>query len=151
MNQKETELSYRRAALANASSVGLVINMYDLLVEDLRQAINALEREDIEARSTALKHAYLVLQQLQGSLNWEKGGDAARRLSDFYTVLRGRIWEAHVKSSQEILAEQIRLLLDVRQSWAQVDPAHSPAAAAGSSQPPRTGADDEKASAGWTA
>jgi flagellar secretion chaperone FliS len=152
MNRKDTELSYRRAAIANASSVGLVINMYDLLVEDLRQAANALEGKDIAARSTALKHAFLVLQQLQGSLNWEKGGDAARHLSDFYAVLRGRIWEAHVKRSQEILDEQIRLLLDVRQSWAQVDPANTPAAATHRpDQLARTLADDEKTAGGWTA
>jgi flagellar secretion chaperone FliS len=155
MNPRQTEFSYRRAAVENASSVGLVVILYDLLVEDLRRAVNALERGDIEARSTSLKHALLVLQQLQGSLNLEQGGEAARNLSSFYTVLRGRVWEAHVKRSPEILREQISLLLDVRQAWAQVDPASSLAAAAGSTGPSdqqaRIGTDEEKTTAGWTA
>jgi flagellar secretion chaperone FliS len=153
MNPRQAELSYRRAVVADASSVGLVITLYDLLVNDLTQALNALERGDIEARSTALKHAFLVLQQLQGSLNWEKGGEAARNLSQFYSFLRGRIWEAHVKKNREILREPIQLLLDVRQTWAQVDPANSKTAAIHpSDQPVRTPADDEKAAAGgWTA
>jgi len=153
MNRKETELGYRRAAVANASSVGLVITMYDVLVNDLTQAVSALEKGDIEGRSTAVKHAFLVLQQLQGSLNWEKGGEAAKNLSRFYSFLRGRIWEAHVKKDHEILREPIKLLLDVRQAWARVDPANSQAAATGrSDQPVPAPADDEKTGAGgWTA
>ena len=151
MNSKQTELSYRRAAVANASSVGLVITMYDLLVQDLTQAVNALEKGDIEARSAAIKHAFLVLQQLQGSLNWEKGGEAAKNLSRFYSFLRGRIWEAHVKKDPHALSEPINLLLDVRQAWAQVDPANSQAAATRSADRPATPADDEKTAGGWTA
>jgi flagellar secretion chaperone FliS len=129
MNPRQTEVSYRRVAVANASSVGLVIILYDLMIEDLRQAIQALERGDIEARSKALKHAFLVLQQLQGSLNWEKGGDAAKHLSTFYAGLRARIWQAHVRQSADLLREQIPLLLDVRKAWEQVDPQRAPAEA----------------------
>jgi flagellar secretion chaperone FliS len=152
MKPDQTELSYRRAAIANASSVGLVITMYDLLIQDLTQAVNALEKGEIEARSAAIKHAFLVLQQLQGSLNWEKGGEAAKNLSRFYSFLRGEIWEAHVKKDQQILREPIKLLLDVRQAWAQVDPADSRAAATRLADPPvRTSPDDEKIAGGWTA
>ncbi len=156
MNPRQTELSYRRVAVANASSVGLVIILYDLLVEDLGQAIHALERRDIEARTKALRHAFLVLQQLQGSLNWEKGGDAAKHLAKFYAVLRARIWEAHVKQSSALLREQIPLLLDVRQAWAQVDPERvpaeaTPARAGRSDAQARAGGDDETPTADWTA
>ena len=153
MNPRQTELSYRRAVVAEASSVGLVITMYDLLVNDLTQAMNALQKGDIEARSTAIKHAFLVLQQLQGSLDREKGGEAAKNLSQFYGFLRGRIWEAHVKKDHQGLSEPIQLLLEVRQAWAQVDPANSPAAPIGpSDQPVVTRTDDEKAATGdWTA
>jgi flagellar secretion chaperone FliS len=156
MNPRQTEWSYRRVAVANASSAGLLVVLYDLLVEDLRQALVALERRDIEARSKALKHAFLVLQQLQGSLNWEKGGEAAKHLSKFYAVLRARIWEAHVKQNSEILRQQIPLLLDVRQAWVEVDPARVSAGAVatpGSESDGRRpiGAEDETTSDGWTA
>jgi flagellar protein FliS len=161
MNRRETELSYRRAAVQNASSVGLVIILYDLLVEDLRKAIAAIERRDVEGRSAALKHGFSVLQQLQGSLDMKKGGVAAKNLARFYAVMRCRILEAHVKISSEILNEQIALLLDVRGAWQQVDPANAapanaaPAAAAGvlatPAQTTRAGSDGEEPKSGWTA
>jgi flagellin-specific chaperone FliS len=36
----------------------------------------------------ALNHALIVLGELQGVLDYERGGQVARNLSDFYTVGR---------------------------------------------------------------
>jgi len=156
MNFRHTELSYRRAAVQNASSVGLIIILYDLLIQDLRQAMDAIGKRDIEARSAAVKHAFLVLQQLEGSLDRENGGEAAEHLSKFYAVMRASILQAHIKVSSEILSEQVALLLDVRQAWQQVDPA-GPATAANAvpvaASAPQTaaGAEGETGAASWTA
>jgi flagellar protein FliS len=154
MNPKQTELSYRRAAVQDASSVGLIIILYDLLMQDLRQAMDAIDKNDIEARAAAIKHAFLVLQQLEGSLDYEKGGEAAKNLSSFYSVMRARIFQAHLKVSSETLNEQVGLLLDVRRAWQQVDPANpAPAATAASATPPRQQitSEGETMSASWTA
>jgi flagellar protein FliS len=130
MNPKETELSYRRAAVQNANSVGLTIILYDLLIDDVRQAMSAIEKRDIEARSKAIKHGFLVLQQLEGSLDKENGGEAAKYLATFYATVRCRIFEAHTKANPEILNQQVLRLLDLRQTWQQLDPANPAAAAA---------------------
>ena len=156
MNSKQTELSYRRAAVQNASSVGLIIILYDLLTQDLRQAIEAIEKKDVEARSAAIKDAFVVLQQLEGSLDHENGGEAAKNLSRFYSVMRASIFQAHFKVSAEILNEQIRLLLDVRGAWQQVDPANpaptaTAVAATPSGQHKPSGVEGETMTAGWTA
>jgi flagellar protein FliS len=162
MSVKQTELSYRRAAVQNASSVGLIIILYDLLIQDLRQAMDAIDRRDIEGRATAIKHAFLVLQQLEGSLDHENGREAAENLSKFYAVMRARILQAHIKISSEILSEQVRLLLDVRHAWQQVDPANLatvassvPSAgtvpAATSGQQTVAGVEGEAGTASWTA
>src|SRR5690349_9648807 len=121
MNWKQTELSYRKAAIQNATSVGLVIILYDMLVADLQRIIEAIQKGDIEKRSAEVKHAFLVLQQLEGSLEMEKGGQAARHLSNFYSALRSKILEAHIKINVATLQDQISLILDVRQAWEQVN------------------------------
>ncbi|HEY1802515.1 MAG TPA: flagellar export chaperone FliS [Terriglobales bacterium] len=121
MNWKETELSYRKAAIQNATSVGLVIIMYDMLAADLRRAIEAMQAGDVEKRSAELKHAFLVLLQLEGSLDMEKGDQAARNLSQFYSVARAKILEAHIKVSAQMLQRQIDLIVDVRSAWEKVN------------------------------
>ncbi len=149
MSAKQTELSYRRAAIENASSVGLIVILYDLLVDDLRQAIREIENKNVDGRSKALKHAFLVLQQLEGSLDFENGGEAAKNLSKFYAVMRARIFEAQLKVSAPILTEQIGLVLDVRKAWEQVDPAKAVTAAPVVAQPVQ--GEGEAGNASWTA
>jgi flagellar secretion chaperone FliS len=121
MKKTQTERAYLRNAAQNATAVGLVIILYDLLAQDLEQALTAFAEGDIEKRSAEIKHAFLVLQQLEGSLDSENGAEAAEHFSAFYSALRSKILEAHLKASPEILKQQIALVLDVRQAWQQVD------------------------------
>jgi flagellar protein FliS len=131
MNQKQTELEYRKAAVRNASPIGLVVMLYDTLAGDLQRAIDAMGKHNIEARSAELKHALLVIQQLEDALNLENGGELARNLVHFYSILRAKILEAQIKCSTEILEQQITLILDLRQAWHQVDVLRIPTPEAG--------------------
>jgi flagellar protein FliS len=117
MNLKNPRLAYREASVQSASSVELVIMLYDMLIEDIRGAIDALREDNVEKRGEESKHGMLVLQQLQGSLDFEHGGETAIALERFYTMVRGKLLEAHLKSSLELMGEQIRLLLEVRDTW----------------------------------
>ena len=121
MKKSQTELTYLRAAAENASAAGLVIILYDLLVNDLEQAITAIADRDVERRTAEIKHAFLVLQQLEGSLDAKNGAEAAKHLAAFYASLRCKILEAHIKANPDILRRQIGLVFDVRQAWQQVD------------------------------
>jgi flagellar secretion chaperone FliS len=121
INANQTELSYRRTAVEEATPADLVIILYDMLVGDLRQAIVALGSGKIEERSTRLKHALSVLQLLEGSLDTENGGIAAHHLSQFYSHIRRQILIAQFKGDERILQEQIALVLDVREAWRQID------------------------------
>jgi flagellar secretion chaperone FliS len=155
MRRNPTELSYRRAAVQNASHIGLVIILYDMLIEDLHFAIAAIQQGDIEKRASELKHGFMVLQQLEGSLDMENGGDAARNLSRFYSVIRANLLEAHFKSSAPMLQRQIELLQDVRQAWEQANAsdtaANSTRQAAESQEAQASSMCAESAGAGWSA
>jgi len=156
MKKSQTELNYLRAAAQDATSIGLVIILYDLLIHDLEQATIALANRDIERRTAEIKHSFLVLQQLQGSLDTENGGESAKHLSAFYSELRAKIFEAHLKASPEILKKQIESVLDVRQAWQQVDKpsldkSPEPVPSVQSLQPAMAASGDEVASMNWTA
>lgn len=121
MMKTSTERAYQIAAVQNASAVGVVIILFDLLIADLACAINSMASGEIEKRCAELNHAFLVLQQLEGSLDMENGGEAARSFSRFYSTIRAKLLEAHIKISPAIVQRQIELLLDVRVAWQQVD------------------------------
>ena len=152
----ETAKTYLRARVQNASSAGLVIILFDLLISDLEQAIAALAEGNVEKRATALKHAFLVLQQLDDSLDRERGGQAAQTFSAFYSAIRAKLLEAHIQASPEVLRHQIKLLFEVRQAWQEVDkpslsPTPAPAADNIVSQPSSIGHEELASAGSWSA
>jgi flagellar protein FliS len=121
MNGHDRELTYRKMTVENASPAGLVVILYDVLVGDLSKTIEAIDTRNIEKRAEHLKHALLVLQQLEGSLDLERGGETARSLVEFYSYLRSKMMEAHVRASADVLHCLIELVLNVREAWQQID------------------------------
>jgi flagellar protein FliS len=101
--------------------VQLVIFLYEQTIEDLRRAVLALEKRDIETRTRSINHALSVIAQLQGSLDMERGGEVARNLQRFYNGMRASLSEAQLKQSARILEQQIEQLVLVREAWLEVD------------------------------
>jgi flagellar protein FliS len=116
------ESRYLRAAVEGASSVGLVTMLYDRLVADLQRAIAAIRQHDVETRCAQMKHAFLIVQQLEGSLDRENGGEAARNLAALYSYARAKMLEAQIKEHAPTLEKLISHFVDVRGAWQQVDP-----------------------------
>jgi len=109
--------SYREAALGGATPVELVIVLYDTAIEDMRRALQAMERNDTETRVAHMSHALIVLQQLQGTLDFERGGSVARQLEQFYNLIRAKLLETQIRNSAELLRQQIRYFSEVRDCW----------------------------------
>jgi flagellar protein FliS len=101
--------------------VQLVICLYEQAIEDLRRAVIALEKGDIEGRTRGINHALTVLAQLQGSLDLQRGGDVARNLEKFYNLVRTGLVEAQLKQSGRILEQQISQLVLVHEAWLEVE------------------------------
>lgn len=116
-----TELSYRKSAIEGASTIGLMIALFDTLAGDLRRAAVALHNNDIQTRCNELNHAALVLGQLESWLDVKNGGEPAQTLSRFYAYLRAKMIEASASKSANILETQIDMVLHVRSAWQQLD------------------------------
>jgi flagellar secretion chaperone FliS len=117
----DPRIAYREADARGATSLRLVVLLYEQLMQDLRQASRAIEQSNIELRSNRINHALDVACLLQATLNMEKGGKVARDLAHFYEVFRSRLCDAQMQSSKEILAGLITDVLTVREAWSEVE------------------------------
>jgi len=122
-------LTYREAAVVGASPVGLVVLLYEQVIEDLRRALTAQKNGAIEARTREINHAILVLGHLEATLNQEQGGRVAENLQHFYRQLRAGLTEAQAQQSASLLEKQISLLMQVRDGWLEVERQLRPTAA----------------------
>jgi flagellar secretion chaperone FliS len=125
---------YYETAARGATPIELVVILYDRALEDMRHAMTAMQQEQIESRSRHIGHALIVLQQLQGTLDFERGGVAARQFEQFYNLVRAKLLESQMRNSAELLRQQIRYVSEVRDCWLQANrvlqPKPAPAAAA---------------------
>lgn len=121
MSIRDTEMSYRKAAVGGATVVGLTVALYDTLAGDLRRAADAQRSGNMEKRCRELDHALIVLAHLQSWIDPANGVALAKSLTALYSHLRVQMIEAQLKRSPEILEEQMRLVLEVRGSWHQID------------------------------
>lgn len=120
-------LSYRKAAVPGASPVRLVILLYEQAVEDLRCALAAHQRGDIETRTREINHAILVIAHLQSSLDKDLGGMVAVNLERFYNQVRASLVDAQYQQSAALLERQIIFLMQVHEAWCQVEKANAAA------------------------
>src|SRR5208283_4689994 len=97
------------------------VALYDTILRDLHRGIAAIEAGQIEKRVNATNHALTVIGELQGVLDFERGGEAARNLSNFYSVTRSMILEASMTSSREKFKELTAMFTRLRAAWSQVE------------------------------
>lgn len=121
MSAKQNQLAYQEAAVRNANAIELVIILYDILARDLHSAIEAMKAGNIELRSSKLKHGFLALQQLKGTLNLDEGGELEANMSRFYSMLRRQMMKAQAQQDAAVLNELIQLLFSVREAWAELN------------------------------
>ena len=113
--------TYRKTQANGASKIGLVIALYEAIVADLAGAVAAIREGNVEKRSAELQHALTVLGYLQGTLNREQGGGPAQELERFYSVMRAKVMEGHMKASAPILDSVIGHMSEICDAWRQVD------------------------------
>jgi flagellar protein FliS len=142
--------SYREAATRGARPLQLVILLYQQGIDDLRRALTALRKNDVEARTREINHALQVIGQLQGTLDRDEGGPVAATLDRFYDQIRAGLVEAQFQQSAAALEEQISHLMLVHEAWCEAD--RSTAAAAHHPKHSEPATEDEPRSfAEWNA
>lgn len=144
----DARTSYREAAVRGADPLQLVILLYEQVVEDVRRALAALLRGDVETRTREINHALKVIGHLQGTLDTDQGGGVAGNLQIFYNQLRKGLVEAQFQQSEKLLEEQITHLMIVREAWVEVQRVNSSLGVT----PPRPASSDRRTPASdWSA
>ena len=139
MKGEEAILAYRRQQVETASPGQLIVMLYDGCIRHCRAAQEAIAREDRDGAARHLLKAQDIVSELMASLNLEAGGEIAIRLLRLYEYMYRRLVLANVRKDASAVQEVERLLVGLRDAWAQVASASaagpSPAAAKSSAGP----------------
>jgi flagellar protein FliS len=109
--------------------VELVQMLFDGLLDNLNAAEGHIKANAIQAKSHHLTRAGRIVIGLQGSLDYEKGGDLARNLSELYGYITRRLLHINMKNDLAALNEVRGMMMEIREAWRTV-PTLMPAKAA---------------------
>jgi len=119
--------TYRRRSIEGSSPVGLIVLLYQGVTVDLRRAIAAIEHgrraDDIEARTNALNRVLVLVGELRGALDFERGGEIARQFQRFFQLAERLVLQASFDHDARPLRELLQQFAAIRDAWQQVDTA----------------------------
>jgi flagellar secretion chaperone FliS len=121
MNTQDSASAYQQFRAIGASPVGQVVALYDAILRDLHRAVQAIRAGRVEERVAAVNHALLVVSELQGVLDFERGGEPARNLDNFYKVVRNLILKGSMAGSAEDVQKVVEMVARIRAAWAKVE------------------------------
>jgi flagellar protein FliS len=158
MNPFNAKSVYRETEIQGATPLQLVVALYDAILQDLRAAMAAQKHNDIEERTKQVNHCLLTVAQLQGRLDFERGGEVAQNLDRFYSLVRGKLLEASIKASADAFAAIADMVATVRSAWNEAateqlkqQRREGEPHEASDVMPPPAAASEVEAHGGWTA
>ncbi len=105
------------SAVPYADRVQLIQMLFDGLLAALADAEGHIQRNDIAAKGEAISRASKIIVGLQGSLDFDKGGEIARNLNDLYDYCTRRLLKASLRNDISILHEVRDLLSEINSAW----------------------------------
>ncbi len=112
---------YHRTNVETASQADLIIMCYERFIQLMHQARTHYEEGDFENKARALQKALDIMQELQQSLNLEKGGEIARNLDSIYSYLNRRLLEGDIEQDLSIFDEAARIMSDLKEAWININ------------------------------
>lgn len=113
--------AYRSVGASSAASyadrIQLVQMLFDGLLAALADAEGHMQRKDISGKGESISRATKIIIGLQGSLDFDQGGELARNLDDLYDYCTRRLLKASLRNDITLLHEVRDLLSEVNSAW----------------------------------
>lgn len=133
--------AYLETQVTTTSQGQLLVMLYDGAVKFLLQAKERMAAKDYAGKGNLISKALDIINELDSTLNTEKGGELAGNLHQLYFYCSKRLFMANSRMEQAPIDEVIKILGGLRGAYAQImDQPEALAAAAQAAAAQRQGA-----------
>lgn len=117
MSYKRFSNKYQRTSLATAGKMDLVIACYEKAIQCLHIAKISYDTGEIEIKANNLQKALNIINELQGALDFDAGGEISKNLDSLYSYVTRRLIEGDLKRNLSVFDESINILSELNEAW----------------------------------
>ena len=112
--------AYLQTQVITTSPGNILILLYDGAVKFLNRAKEGLAANDMAAKGIAISKALDIINELDSTLNLDKGGELAANLHNLYFFCNSRLVMANLKKDAKMIDEVIKILAGLRSAYAEI-------------------------------
>ena len=109
--------AYLEQKILSADPIETVRMLYQAAIIRTRDARRCLAEGNVSERTRYVNQVFDILNELNLSLDYERGGDLSIQLARLYDYMQRRLLEANSGQADAPLAEVIALLSTVGEAW----------------------------------
>jgi len=116
--QNETSEQYRQVQVETSTTLDLVLMAYDRIIDNLNQALEALEvgPDSYDVFSDKLTESQQIVTALDDGLD-DSQEELSTLLASFYSFIRAKLIESNMDKSSGGVKEIISVVEQIRESW----------------------------------
>lgn len=109
--------SYRQAQVNTVGRADITLMLYDGLLRFLDMAVDMMEKNNIQEKGNYISRALDIINELDSTLNMEKGGEVAKGLHNLYLITNKNLLMANLKNDLPMLKSVRENMQVVRDSF----------------------------------
>lgn len=109
-----------RTNSVNTSPLQLVVMCYDGMLRFMRKASKCIEDKDVAGKVKYINKTLAIVDELQSSLDFVRGGEVARNLDRVYDYFNNELMQASMRDDQDKLQHVEKLAEELRAAWAKI-------------------------------
>ncbi len=110
---------YHNNSVQTASQEQILLMLYDGAIRFVRQASDAIEANEWGDKLVYADKAIAIITEFRNTLDHSVGGEIAANLDSLYEFMLREIVRAKVSNSSEPLKPVLRILNELRETWAE--------------------------------
>lgn len=106
-----------KSTAQQASPYQLVAMLFQKLLGNIATAKGAISQNDFDKKGGEISNAIAIIGVLEGSLDFEQGGEVSNNLASLYKFCSEQLLVASTDNNIDKLEEVIQILLPIKAGW----------------------------------
>jgi flagellar protein FliS len=117
--------AYRSAEIETVTQKDLLVRLFQGAEKFIELARQAMVDSQLEVAMTNCRKTRDIFIELMATLNFEQGGELAKRLKELYTFIIYQVSEASLSKNPDKLKEILPIIKTLREGWEKLPDEHA--------------------------